>query len=100
MEPIRFGKGKRTQLKIVKVDRKKPTVPEEFEKYKYIRAWGTMMRSFEYFIRNQQRQALIEGAPADAVYLNSVDQHWVTYDELNTELQSIINKIAEENQND
>ena len=38
------------------------------KEYRHIRAWGRMMGSFEYYIRNQQNEASDDNAPLDAVY--------------------------------
>lgn len=42
-------------------------MPEPNE-YKHIRAWGRMMHSYDYYIRNQQILASEENAPIDAIY--------------------------------
>lgn len=39
--------------------------------YKHIRAWGALMGSFEYYIRNEQDKAALDNAPVDAVYQSS-----------------------------
>ena len=46
--------------------------------YIYIRAWGQMMNSMEYYIRGEVDKARREKAPADAIYKNH-DGKWVTY---------------------
>ena len=51
--------------------------------YKHIRAWGMFMRSFEYYIRDQQELALQDNAPLDAIYKR--DGKWRTYSEVENE---------------
>lgn len=36
--------------------------------YKHIAAWGRMMGSYAYFIKDQQNQAAEDNAPVDAIY--------------------------------
>lgn len=54
------------------------------EDYKYIEAWGVYMRSFDYYIRGEQRIAFETNAPLDAIYRNS-DNKWVTFSEITNE---------------
>lgn len=51
--------------------------------YKHIRAWGQMMRSFEYYIQNQQEQAYDDQAPIDAIYKRG--EKWHTFSECENE---------------
>lgn len=45
--------------------------------YRGIAAWGQAMRSFSYYVRQQQERALQEGAPLDAIYRKE-DGTWAT----------------------
>ena len=38
------------------------------DEYVFIRRWGTIMGSFEYFIKEQQQLAAAENAPLTAIY--------------------------------
>lgn len=51
--------------------------------YKHIRAWGEMMGSFEYYIKNQQEQAATDNAPLTAIYKRG--DKWSTFDEVESE---------------
>ena len=61
--------------------------------YIYIRRWGRMMGSREYYIKDQQRKALEECANIRAIYKNKDSDGWVTVDEIKDELtrQKIMN---------
>lgn len=41
---------------------------ELHRQYVHIQAWGMIMQSFPYYILQQQKQALEDGAPIDAIY--------------------------------
>lgn len=43
-------------------------MPHKPREYKHIRAWGLMMGSFEYYIKQQQAEASEDNAPLDAIY--------------------------------
>ena len=45
------------------------------KEYKHIRAWGLMMGSFEYYVRNQQSDASDDNAPLDAVFKSEGTWH-------------------------
>ena len=51
--------------------------------YPYIRAWGRLLGSMEYYIDDQIALARKEGAPADATFRS--DFGWHTVDELRDE---------------
>lgn len=36
--------------------------------YRYIRSWGRMLRSYEYYIIGEQLRAMADNAPLDAIY--------------------------------
>lgn len=52
------------------------------EEYIYIRKWGKMLASFEYYIRDQQKLAAFEDAPLNAVYREHETNSWITTDEI------------------
>ena len=41
------------------------------EDYKHIAAWGRMLGSFRYYVKQEQAAAFEDGAPLDAIYKNS-----------------------------
>ena len=43
--------------------------------YKYIRAWGHMMGSKDYYIQDQIEQARKDKAPQDAIYWDGLRWH-------------------------
>ena len=47
--------------------------------YPYIRAWGRMLHSFEYYITQQVEEARRDRAPQDAIYRNHDTGSWVTF---------------------
>ena len=49
--------------------------------YRYIKAWGRMMGSFAYYIRDEQAKASKDNAPLDAIYYKSEDG-WHVYSEV------------------
>lgn len=51
--------------------------------YKYIRAWGIMMGSFEYYINGEIQKAKDDNAPTDAIYKK--DGVWATFSEIKSE---------------
>jgi len=48
--------------------------------YLYIRAWGSMLGSHEYYIKNQVEQAREDKAPQDVIYKR--DKDWVRFSEV------------------
>jgi hypothetical protein len=48
--------------------------------YLYIRAWGKMLGSHEYYIKNQVEQAREDKAPQDVIYKR--DKDWVRFSEV------------------
>ena len=46
--------------------------------YRYIRAWGIMMHSYEYYIRDQIELARKDKAPEDAIF-KDIDGVWYCY---------------------
>lgn len=49
--------------------------------YKYIRAWGQMLGSFDYYINAQVEQARQDNAPQTATYRRE-DGTWATFEEV------------------
>ena len=49
------------------------------EEYKAIAAWGKHLRSFQYYIANEQRKAAEDDAPVNAIY-KDMDGSWKTTD--------------------
>ena len=45
--------------------------------YPYIRAWGRMLHSHAYYIKNQVEEARTDNAEFDAIYKNSIGR-WQT----------------------
>ena len=63
------------------------------KKYHHIRAWGKLLGSYEYYIKDQQGWAAFENAPQNAIYRG--DDKWVTVDDLtNKQLRDIVNSRA------
>lgn len=63
------------------MDKTLPLADPAPEDYPYIRRWGRLLRSFEYYITLQVERARREHAPANAVY-RDMDGHWVTTDQI------------------
>ena len=53
--------------------------------YKHIRAWGYIMKSFDYYILTQQEKAAYENAPLDACYERNGKWHCAS--DMRAELQ-------------
>lgn len=49
---------------------------KEPKTYPAIRAWGRLLGSNEYFIKNEIAEAQSEGAPELAIYYSQEDQRW------------------------
>lgn len=58
--------------------------PKQPKDYRHIRAWGLMMGSFEYYIKEQQEKAFADGAPLDAIYKRGGT--WALYSEVESEV--------------
>lgn len=57
--------------------------------YKYIRAWGAYMGSFDYYVNDQVAQARKDNAPEDAIYCR--DGKWATFSGVkNEDLKAMI----------
>lgn len=65
--------------------------------YPYIRAWGKLLKSPDFYVEHVVKQAQKEHAPKRAVYKRAVGT-WRTLDECNKELQDTIEKIKEEDE--
>lgn len=64
--------------------------------YKHIRAWGQMMGSYPYYIKNQQQEAFEDNAPIDAVYKRG--DTWHCFSEVTSiDTRNTIEKILKEN---
>lgn len=64
-------------------------------KYKYLRAWDTMMHSGELWMSMMQDKAEEEHAPITAVYRRT-DGIWVTFEEVeNTETRNRIQQMVD-----
>ena len=46
------------------------------QQYPYIRAWGVLMGSYEYYVKMQIEQALSDQAPQDAIYKYHDNGRW------------------------
>ncbi len=46
--------------------------------YVHIQAWGSMLSSFPYYVRQQQEKACKDHAPPDATYFSTTDGRWHT----------------------
>lgn len=67
--------------------------------YKAIAAWGKMLGSFQYFIDAETERARKDGAPEDAIYRDSIDDHWHTVRDIHSDrtarrLASIMEEMA------
>lgn len=56
----------------------------EHLKYRYIRAWGLMMQSYNYYIEGQIRDAIASKAPQDAIYRRD-DGSWARFADIENE---------------
>lgn len=56
------------------------------DQYRHIRAWGIMMGSLPYYIKQQQLAASKDGAPVNAIYqsrnFDGSDGPWRTMDDV------------------
>lgn len=67
----------------------KRTTMNKPEDYKHIRAWGVMLSSYEYYIRQEQERAAADKAPITAVYEG--DKGWVTIEQCSPKTQTEVN---------
>lgn len=68
---------------------------QKTEEYPWVRAWGELMGSYQYYIKDQIARAKAAGAPQTAVYqpANGPSTEWVTLDAItssHTQRQLII----------
>ena len=63
--------------------------------YKFIAAWGQNMGSYQYYIQNQQAEALADGAPITVIY-KAHNGRWVTVDECEDSVEENIRAIEKE----
>ncbi len=77
----------------------KPKSRQLEAQYRHIEAWGRMLGSMDYYIRDQQTIAAREGAPLDAVYKGGgdweTDRKWVTIKDCHVRTQQEIAAILE-----
>ena len=68
------------------------------EEYHHIAAWGRVMGSFPYYIRDEQERAAEANAPLNAIHRPKEEgEPWGTADEIkNDELRERVNDWAEE----
>ena len=52
------------------------------QQYPYIRAWGVLMGSYEYYVKMQIEQALSDQAPQDAIYKDHDNGRWHRWSEM------------------
>lgn len=52
--------------------------------YKYIRAWGKHLGSFNYYIDGEVLKARKDNAPQNAIYKNSKG-NWQTFDDIKSD---------------
>jgi len=50
--------------------------------YLYIRAWGRLLNSAPYYVKDQVEKANRDGAPANAIYYSDKEKRWHTFDEV------------------
>ena len=60
--------------------------------YLYIRAWGRMMGSFDYYIEHQVAEARADGAPQTAIYKDT-DGSWHTYENCHSATKAQVDRI-------
>lgn len=65
-------------------------MPNQPSDYKHIRAWGKKLLSFDYYIEDQQQQAVEDNAPLDACYKNG--DTWVCASTMRQALQDELNE--------
>lgn len=64
--------------------------------YKHIRAWGKLLRSYDYYIELEQHRASENNAPINAVY-DKGDNDWVTADTCQPDTQESLERWIKEN---
>ena len=75
------------------------------EQYPYIRAWGMTLKSFDYYIMNEQQKAARLGAPYNACYYDIDKQRWVTINDVESkstvqQMNDLVDKIKGVKKND
>ena len=68
------------------------------DEYKYIRAWGRMMGSYDYYIKNAQRKASEEEAPTNAIYkgVDTEGERWFTFEDITSkETRMTVSRLVE-----
>lgn len=62
--------------------------------YHFIRAWGTLLASFEYYIKGEIALAQNDNAPPKAIYKKE-DGTWATFDEIkNADTRNTIQRMV------
>jgi len=51
-------------------------------RYRHIRAWGSMMGSFDYYIKAEVEAATADKTPETAIYKDRDSGKWSTYDKV------------------
>lgn len=64
--------------------------------YRYVRAWGQMMGSFDNYIDEQVDKAIADNAPERAIYHDPDRDEWVTIDEKPIVTRTYVEQIAQE----
>lgn len=62
------------------------------EKYPFIRAWGTYMGSYPYYIEGEKERAEKDNAPGTALFRRS-DGSWALFEDLHPETKAILERI-------
>lgn len=69
--------------------------------YPYIRAWGRLMHSYQYFVQGQIDRATKDNAPADACFFSQQDNRWIPFSEVEAEsTRTLIQKFVDEQKGD
>jgi len=63
--------------------------------YLYIRAWGKLLGSFDYYIENEVCKARKDNAPQTAIYRND-DKTWQTVENVCEETKRQVEAIVKE----
>ncbi len=50
--------------------------------YVYIQAWGAILSSHDYYIRDEQEKAAKDNAPTNATYFSKTENRWHTADDI------------------
>jgi hypothetical protein len=67
---------------------------DEMSDYPYIRAWGRMLHSHEYYIKNQIEQARADNAKLDSIYKNNAGSWQTIRDVKNEQTRRIVEGLV------